>query len=109
MTTSSPTLWDFAADPAAFGGLTVSRKYDFDRLSSQLASVYHLMADGNWRTLTEIQAMVGGSEAAISARLRDLRKPQFGGHRVDRQPRGDRKQGLWEYRLILNGGNHASE
>lgn len=84
-----------------FDGLTIDDELDSDRLASLLGRVRRLMADGVWRTLAEIHEVVGGSEAGISARLRDLRKSKFGGHLVDRRRRGDPKQGLWEYRLVL--------
>jgi len=43
----------------------------------------------------------GGSEAGISARLRDFRKIKFGGHKVYRRRRGEASKGLHEYRLEL--------
>lgn len=81
----------------AFDGVTYSADLDHGRLNGQLKAVFDLMRDGQWRTLTTIQKFVTGSEAAISARLRDLRKEQYGGHEVERR-RCDR-QGLWEYRM----------
>lgn len=57
------------------------------------------MLDGVWRTLGEIQAQVGGSEASVSARLRDLRKDGFGSYLIDRRRRGEPSRGLHEYRL----------
>jgi len=36
--------------------------------------------------------------------LRHLRKDRFGSHVVEKQPRGDRSHGLFEYRLIVNEG-----
>jgi len=82
-----------------FDGVTYSSELDGERLSSQLERVRRLMADGKWRTLAEIRAECGGSEAACSARLRDLRKPKFGGHVVERRRRGDGRKGLHEYRM----------
>ena len=73
---------------------------DGDRLTSQLQAVQALMQDGTWRTLAEIRAALGrGSEAGLSARLRESRTRQAGGWTVERQRRGDPKVGLWEYRL----------
>jgi hypothetical protein len=55
------------------------------------------MLDGTWRTLEGIRSTVGGSEAGISARLRDLRKPRFGGYGVERRRVSG---GLFEYRVL---------
>ncbi len=83
-----------------FDGETYEAEHDEDRLGTLLTEVKTLMADGVWRTLAEIQAQVGrGSEAGISARLRDLRKEKFGSCTVERRRRGDPKEGLFEYRL----------
>lgn len=81
-----------------FSGSTYDRAIDGPRLSTQLEAVRDLMVDGVWRTLAQIQTAIGrGSEAAISARLRDLRKDKFGSYQVDRRRRGE--TGLWEYRV----------
>jgi hypothetical protein len=60
------------------------------------------MKDGNWRTLAEILVGIGGvgTEAAVSARLRDCRKEKFGSHSIERRRRGG-QGGLYEYRLVL--------
>lgn len=84
-----------------FDGVTVDPALDQERLARLLDRVRDFMADGQWRTLAQIKAECGGSEAGISARLRDLRKPQFGGHTVEHRRKGDPKDGLWEYRLVL--------
>jgi len=93
-------LWDGASKPIipSFDGRTYQDCHDRKRLSSLLARVERLMSDACWRTLAEIQSEVGGSEAGISARLRDLRKTKFGGYQVDRRRRGEGSRGLWEYR-----------
>ena len=84
--------------PPLFGGVTFDAKLDGARLSGQLQAVRDLMADGRWRTLAEIATVVGGSEAGVSARLRDLRKDRFGGHEVNRRRVSG---GLWEYQVIV--------
>jgi len=94
-----PTLFD---EPA-FDGATFNPLYDEDRLRTLLGRVFDLMLDGEWRTLREIQSRTRGSETAISARLRDFRKPKFGGHAVHRRRRGDCLLGLHEYRLEVRG------
>jgi hypothetical protein len=66
------------------------------RLGTQAQAVYSLMLDGNWRSLRDIAEDTGFPEASISARLRDLRKPEFGGLRVEHMNMG---KGHWLYRL----------
>jgi DNA-binding transcriptional regulator GbsR (MarR family) len=61
-----------------------------------------LMRDGRWRTLDEIARSTGDPHASISAQLRHLRKARFGEHTVDKRARGDRRQGLFEYRVQVN-------
>lgn len=82
----------------AFDGETYDEERDEARLTGQMARVYELMRDGEWRTLGWIAALCNGSEAGISARLRDLRKEKFGGHTVERQ---HVENGLHRYRLIV--------
>jgi hypothetical protein len=90
-----------ANDVARPGGETFDAAMDGPRLAGQLDRVKTLMLDGQWRTLRLIAYMVGGSEAGISARLRDLRKAKFGGYLVERRrkPRVVPHAGLWEYRV----------
>lgn len=72
------------------------KRADSHHSKRQLEAVRALMADGEWRTLEEIRQSVRGTEAGISARLRDLRKKQFGG--LDVQRRRD-ASGLHWYRI----------
>ena len=101
--------------PAAhFAGKTDERNHDFKRLIGQNLKVFNCMKDGSWRTLPEIEEILGSghSQAGISARLRDLRKEKFGSHTVDRRRRGNASKGLHEYRLILNkeqGGTESTD
>jgi hypothetical protein len=68
-----------------------------------MQAVFDCMKDGRWRTLAEIHANVrGGSEASISARLRDFRKRQWGQNTVNRRRRGEAALGIHEYQLIVN-------
>lgn len=83
-----------------FDGDTYQPELDIDRLKSQLDRVRWLMEDGEWRTLAQIQGIIGGSESGISARLRDLRKEKFGSYIVNRRHRGEPSFGLFEYQLI---------
>jgi hypothetical protein len=79
-----------------FDGVTFDWEKDGDRLTSQLARVYRLMRDGRWRSLRNIADIAGGSEAGVSARLRDFRKERFGRFTVQHRRWSD---GLWEYRM----------
>lgn len=83
----------------AFDGETYEPPRDFRRLRTQLERVrYVLQTCGGWVTLSEIQAITGGSEAGISARVRDLRKAKHGGWNIERRLRRGHT-GLWEYRI----------
>lgn len=75
---------------------------DRKRLNAQQKRVFNVMKDGKWRTLAEVAIEIADSEASISARLRDLRKEEFGGFIVDRQHRSGAETGLFEYRLVVN-------
>jgi len=79
-----------------FDGRTYDQEKDGERLRRLFDRVFALMRDGEWRTLAEIQQVTGGSEASVSARLRDFRKKKFGGHGWGRR----RREGaLWEYQV----------
>ena len=93
-------MWQPPRTPA-YGGETFDPASDTKRLNRQCLAVFNLMRDGRWRTPEEIEATTGIGWASASARLRDLRKPRFGGFLVDRQPKGDAARGLFQYRLRL--------
>lgn len=83
----------------AFGGETFVVPRDGARLSTQLMKVLGVMLDGNEHTLGDLIQAAGGTAASVSARLRDLRKTQFGGHTVDRRYVNN---GQWVYRMTVN-------
>jgi hypothetical protein len=83
-------------DTPKFGGETFEPEHDEKRLTALSDRVKALMLDCQWRTLSEISTACRGGEASCSARLRDLRKR---GWTVERRSRGERKAGLFEYRL----------
>jgi hypothetical protein len=70
---------------------------DRPRTGSVRTAVYLLMGDGRWRTVREIALELGVRESSAGAKLRDLRKPECGGHTVDARPR---KHPELEFRLI---------
>lgn len=79
-------------------GETFDRKRDGKRLNAQAQAVFSYMSHGEWRTLADIAAATGHPEASVSARLRDLRRKEFGGYTVERKYIAS---GLWQYRLVL--------
>ena len=80
-------------------GETFDRGLDLLRLNGQALEVWLCMADGQWRTLKEITEFVGCSDASASARVRDFRKPKFGGHTVNRRRF---MPSIFEYQLVPN-------
>jgi hypothetical protein len=79
-------------------GATYDHQRDGQRLQKQHERVLALMLDSKWRTLADIAKETNAPEASVSARLRDLRKPKFGGYKVERRCVG---WGLWEYRVVV--------
>lgn len=82
----------------AHDGETYDPAVDAAPLNAQQQAVWDTMTlVPRWWTLRELADRTGYPEASVSARLRDLRKPKWGGHLVERRRRGDTRQ--WEYRL----------
>jgi hypothetical protein len=92
---------------ARFNGSDYNPARDDNRLRKQIGRVYQVMLDDRWFSLQELQACildrfeVKDPESSISAQLRHLRKPRFGGHRVSRRLRVG-TEGTWEYYLDGN-------
>lgn len=80
------------------GGETFDRERDEVRLNAQMLRVYQAMADEREHSPSELESLTGDNWASIGARIRDLRKPQFGGFDVVRVSLGG---GLFSYRLML--------
>lgn len=86
--------------PPRFNGPVYDPRVDQKRLEGGMGRVFGVMQDGCWRTLSEIAFESGGTpEASVSAFLRHLRKPRFGGHTVNKRRVSG---GLWAYQLIEN-------
>ena len=83
-----------------FDGKAYDPEFDRERLSKQIGRVYECMLSGQWRTLQEISMITGAPESSVSAQLRNLRKPRFGGMIINKRRRGEQSNGLWEYQLI---------
>lgn len=93
-------LFQWIPPERAFDGQTYNPEQDFTRLKGQRDRVFRLMSDGQWRTLSEISKHAGGSEASISARLRDFRKDKYGSRDIQRERVAG---GLWRYRMVVQG------
>jgi hypothetical protein len=74
----------------AFGRLQRAQRHAA-RLRTQMQVIRDVMLSASecdtWLTLYEIAALTRYGEASISAQLRHLRKPRFGGHRVEKRRR----------------------
>ena len=84
--------------PALFDGRTIAEDDTAPaRLTGQMQRVVAAVADGRWWTLEDLAgAAAPATEAAVSARLRDLRKPRWGSNIVEREHVG---RGVWRYRV----------
>lgn len=65
--------------------------------TTQRDRVWQIMRDRKYHTLDKIANALGIPEQSASARVRDLRKPQFGGRNVRRRLNDD---GVNEYRIV---------
>lgn len=62
-------------------------------------AVWRVIADGEWHALAKIARQTRIGSAVASARLRDLRKPDFGGMTINRRRT---PLGAYEYQLQTN-------
>lgn len=101
-----------------FGGSTYDSELDQYRLGTQLQYVWVYMQDERWHYPEELEENVptgrfdaDGVErhfrwASISARLRDFRKPENGGHNIERKRIA--AGGSWKYRLVREDDDTVS-
>lgn len=91
-------------DGPEYDGPVYDPMVDHDRLAQQTRDVWDALTESvdRWWSFAELQERIVvakeryHSEAAISARLRDFRKPKFGRYTVERRAEGG---GLFRYRL----------
>jgi hypothetical protein len=86
------------SEQLAFDGDTYAPALDQKRLTGQLERVFIAMLDGQWHSLDWLAVQANGTEASVSARLRDMRKSKFGARVIDRRRVG--LSGLFQYRLV---------
>jgi hypothetical protein len=71
---------------------------DGERIATQMEVIReHMLRRRGWVTLREVALATNNPEASVSAQLRHLRKPRFGGFEVTKRRRDG--AGTWEYRL----------
>lgn len=64
---------------------------------TQRAGVWGAIKDGRWHDLWDFKARAKGSDSALTARIRELRRKEFGKHVVEcRRFEG----GVYRYRLV---------
>ena len=81
-----------------FGGKTFDHKRDAADFRCQLDKTRSIMLGGGWHTLAFLATEVGCSEAAVSARLRDLRKVPYGAYNIEKRVKVGTKR-IYEYHL----------
>ena len=79
----------------------MSETEEQQRRRLQREDVWRWVRGGDWWTLYDLEAHTRHPVQSISARLRDLRKPAFGGWTVERRYQG---AGVFEYRVLTGQG-----
>jgi hypothetical protein len=99
--TPSKRMADTSLTVPRFDGADI-QPADHARLADQIGRVYAVLEDGDWWSVQaiagviELRFRVTDPEISISAQLRNLRKPRFGGHQIERKREGN----LSLYRLV---------
>jgi len=78
-------------------GTTYDHARDGVRLGEQHKRVWKVMRRGHWKTIAQVAAITGDQAQSVAARIRDFRKPKFGGHDIQSKYVGD---GVWMYRVV---------
>lgn len=85
-------------------GKTFSATLDGERIGTLMSRVFAIMMRGEWTTLQDLAREAGGSEASVSARLREVKQwceeTDRGEYERRRKP-GFEKSGIHEYRVVL--------
>lgn len=86
--------------PQPYAGSTLDQA-DLPRIEFLVERVRKQLLRGEWLTLAYLSAVCKGSEASVSARIRDLRKEQWGGYFVEKKRL---ESGIWLYRIPKGQG-----
>lgn len=93
-----PDLIDFME--AELASQATGLATDAPRLTKHLEIVRAAMLGGDWFSLEQLAGIAGCTTQSASARVRDLRKPAFGSHTVERKKVPGSK-GLYLYRIAI--------
>lgn len=69
-----------------------------EKLTGDLARIFKIMSDGKAHLIVDIATILNLPECSVSAQIRHLRKPTYGGYTVRRI---SISKGLSAYQLIL--------
>ena len=95
--TFSETIQIQAVGDAEFDGtVKVTPKHE-KKLRGHKDIVLNMLRKHGWMTPKQMERATGLSWAQINPRLRDLRKPKFGGYNIPQEPV---KDGIHRYRLL---------
>lgn len=72
---------------------------DVPRLRRQVDRVLAALQDGRWWTIPQLAGAARSSHCSASARIRDLRKIEYGGHTIETR-RVKNRPGVVEYHLL---------
>lgn len=90
-----------------FSGSDYDPKLDQNRLENGITRIFNLMKNGMWVTLEVISKNTKIGESSVSAQLRNLRKDHFGGHTIEKRRKGEKTNGVWEYKLTVNQSSNG--
>ncbi len=68
-----------------FAGADYQPGRDRERLTKQVWRVLAVLEDRQWYSVQEISRLAECPENSAQAQVRNLRKPQFGGHKIERR------------------------
>jgi hypothetical protein len=94
------SLFDTPKPKPCFDGSDYQPERDDIRLGEQLARIWAIVKDSEWRTLQEIADATGDPPASVSAQLRHLKKVRFGKHTLNKRHIAN---GLYVYQIIPSG------
>jgi hypothetical protein len=93
-----PEEKSFSAQMVEQNTAEVPREPKFTPPKGKLAKLLKVLSDGRWHSPLELCELTGISPLSITARLRDLRKDDYGGHTIETK---ETQPGLVLYRLLL--------